>query len=91
MKDDGAHPGYLDKVRDVLNNSKQKEEIIRQGTCIMDASDFSTLACECYVDGFAIDAICLKFLEESKSVEVVFLPSFSQAWAMEEGINFAKW
>ena len=45
----------------------------------MDATDVSTLACEWYVNGFAIDAICSKFLEDSKPAQIVFLPSFSQA------------
>ena len=83
-------PGHLDEVRDVLLNSRPKEEIIRQGTCIMDATDFSTLACERYVNGFAIDTICSKFLEDSKPVEIVFLPSFSQAWAMQGARYFSQ-
>ena len=48
----------LTKVRDVLCNSRPNEEIIRQGMCIMDATDFSTLACERYVNGFTIDSVC---------------------------------
>ena len=83
-------PGHLDEVRDVLLNSRPKEEVIRQGTCIMDATDFSTLACERYVNGFAINTICSKFLEDSKSVEIVFLPSFSQAWAMQGARYFSQ-
>ena len=89
-KDDKSLPGHLSEVRDVLLNSRLKEEIIRQGTCIMDATDFSTLACERYFTGFAIDAICSKFLEDSKPVEIVFLPSFSQAWAMQGGRYFSQ-
>ena len=71
-------------------HSRPKEEVIRQGTCIMDATDFSTLTCERYVNGFTIDAICSKFLEDSKPVEIVFLPSFSQAWAMQGGRYFSQ-
>jgi len=47
----------LNKVRDVLCNSRPNEEIITQGTYIMDANDFSTLGCERYVNGFTIDTI----------------------------------
>ena len=89
-KHDRSLPGHLSEVRDVLLNSRPKEEVIRQGTCIMDATDFSTLTCERYVNGFTIDAICSKFLEDSKPVEIVFLPSFSQAWAMQGGRYFSQ-
>lgn len=56
----------------------------------MDATDFSTLACERYVNGFAIDTICSKFLEDSRPAEIVFLPSFSQAWAMQGASYFSQ-
>ena len=80
----------LTKVEAILYNSRPKEEIIRQGVCIMDATDFSTLACERYVNGFTIDTICLKFLEESRPTEVVYLPSFSQAWAKQGAHYFSQ-
>ena len=73
----------LTEVRDVLCNSRPNEEIIRQGTCIMDATDFSTLACERYVNGFTIDTVCLKFLEDSKPTNLVYLSSHSQTWAKQ--------
>ena len=82
-------PG-LTKVEDALYNSRPKEEIIRQGVCIMDATDFSTLACERYVNGFTMDTVCLKFLEESRPTEVVYLPSFSQAWAKQGAQYFSQ-
>ena len=78
------------EVREGLLNSRPKEEIIRQGTCIVDATDFSTLPCERYVSGFAKDAICSKFLEDSKPVGIVFLPSFSQAWARQGRRYFSQ-
>lgn len=34
----------------------------------MDATDFSTLPCERFVNGFAVVAICLKFLKDNKPV-----------------------
>ena len=80
----------LNNVRDALLNSRPKEEIIRQGTCIMDATDFSTLACERYVNSFAIDTVCMKFLEESKPTKIVFLPSFSQMWAKQGASYFSQ-
>lgn len=82
-------PGFT-KVEDALYNSRPKEEIIRQGVCIMDATDFSTLACERYVYGFTIDTVCLTFLEESRPTEVVYLPSFSQAWAKQGAQYFSQ-
>ena len=55
----------------------------------MDVSDFSTLACEHYVNGFAIDAVCLKLLEKHKQTKIVYLPTFSQIWA-KEGAEYFK-
>lgn len=80
----------LAKVKDVLYNSRPNEVIIRQGTCIMDGTDLSILACERYVTCFTIDTVCLKFLEESRTTEVVYLPSFSQAWAKQGVCYFSQ-
>lgn len=80
----------LTKVRAVLCNSRPREEIIRQGTCIMDATDFSTLACERYVNGFTIDTICLRFLEEDKPTNFVYLSSYSQTWAKQGPRYFSQ-
>ena len=80
----------LTKVRDVLWNSRPNEEVIRQGTCIMDATDFSTLACERYVNGFTIDTVCLKFLEDSKPTNLVYLSSYSQTWAKQGPRYFSQ-
>lgn len=80
----------LNKVRDVLCNSRPNEEIIRQGTYIMDANDFSTLACERYVNGFTIDTVCLKFLEDSKPTNLVYLTSYSQSWAKQGPRYFSQ-
>lgn len=76
----------LAKVRQILCNSRAHDEVIREGSCIMDASDFSnfsTLACERYVNGFTIDRICLKFLGENMPINIVYLPSYSQTWAKQ--------
>lgn len=80
----------LNNVRDVLFNSRPKEEFIRQGTCIMDDTDFSTLACECYVNSFTTETVYMKFLEDSKPTKVVFLPSFSQMWAKQGARYFSQ-
>ena len=80
----------LTKVRAVLCNSRPHEEISRQGTCIMDATDFSTLACERYVNGFTIDVICLRFLEEDKPTNFVYLSSYSQTWAKQGPRYFSQ-
>jgi len=73
----------LTSVRDLLLNSRPNDEVLKQGMSIMDVSDFSALACERYVSGFTIDTVCLKFLEESKTTNIVYLPSFSQTWAKQ--------
>lgn len=53
------------KVSEMLLNSRPTDEILRHGNFIMDVSDFSTLACERYVNGFTIDVSCLKLLERT--------------------------
>ena len=56
----------------------------------MDVSDFSTLACECYVTGFTIDAVCLIFLQERMPTTVVYLPTYSQTWAKQSIQYFSR-
>ena len=75
------------KVRDVLENSRPNDVVLQQGHTIMDVKDFSTLACERYVNSFAIDAICLTILKESKETDIVYLPCYSQTWA-KQGAQF---
>ena len=53
----------------------------------MDVKDFSTLACERHVTSFAIDTICLSVLKESKQMDIVYLPCYSQTWA-KQGTQF---
>ena len=76
-------------VKELLFNSKPQDEVLALGMCIMDVSDFSTLACERYVNGFTIDVTCLKFVEEKKS-KVVYLPSYSQTWARQGAHYFSN-
>lgn len=64
------------KIRNILC-SGPNEEVIREGTCMVDASDFSTLACDRYVNGYSVDTICLKFLNENShqhSVSTIIQP-----------------
>lgn len=75
------------KVREVLENSRPNDVVLQQGHSIMDVKDFSTLACERYVNSFAIDTICLTILKESKEMDIVYLPCYSQTWA-KQGAQF---
>ena len=75
------------KVREVLENSRPNDVVLQQGHSIMDVEDFSTLACERYVNSFAIDTICLTILKESKKTDIVYLPCYSQTWA-KQGAQF---
>ena len=52
-------------------------------------SDFSTLACEHYVNDFFIGVISFKLLEKSKPRSVIYFPSFSQMWA-KQGVAYLK-
>lgn len=54
------------RIKDALFNSMLHDVILQQGQSIMDLSDFCTLACEHYVNSFAIDTTCLTFLKEEK-------------------------
>ena len=75
------------KIKDALINSMLHDVILQQGQSIMDLSDFCTLACERYVNSFAIDTTCLTFLKEEKQSNVVYLPCYSQSWA-KQGAQF---
>ena len=72
---------------EVLENSRTNDIILQQRQSIIDVKDFSTLACERHVTSFAIDTICLSILEESKKMDMVYLPCYSQTWA-KQGTQF---
>ena len=78
----------VDHLKAFLLNARPNDEVLRQGQFIIDVSDFSTLACERYVNGFAIDAVCLKLLEKHKQTKIVYLPTFSQIWAKQGAEHF---
>ena len=78
------------RVKDVLKNFKPHDLILQQGQSIMDVSDFCSLACERYVNSFAIDTICLTFLKVKKQSDVVYLPCYSQTWAKQGAQYFSQ-
>lgn len=43
----------------------------------MDVLDYSIFVCECYLNGFMIDVLCLKLFDENKLIKVVYLLIFS--------------
>ena len=77
-------------IKDALVNSMLHDVILQQGQSIMDLSDFCTLACERYVNSFAIDTTCLTFLKEQKESNVVYLPCYSQSWAKQGAQYFSQ-
>jgi len=77
-------------IKDALNNARLNDVILQQGQSIMDLSDFCTLACERYVNSFAIDTTCLTFLKEEKQTKVVYLPCYSQSWAKQGAQYFSR-
>ena len=79
----------VNTLKAFLLNGRPNDKVLRQGQFIMDVSDFSTLACERYVNGFTIDAVCLKLLDEHKQTKIVYLPTFSQLWA-KQGAEYFK-
>lgn len=81
-------PG-VSMVEELLFNSRPHDEVSRHREFILDVSDFSTLACERYVNGFTIDVVSFKFLERTKHAGIIYLPSFSQLWA-KQGVEFFK-
>lgn len=78
------------KIQDVLMNSRVNDVILQQGQSIMDLSDYCTLACEHYVNSFAIDTTCLAFLGEEKQSDVAYLPCYSQTWAQQGALFFSQ-
>lgn len=64
--------------------------MLQQGRSIMDLSDFCTLACERYVNSFAIDTTCLAFPGEEKLSGVLYLPCYSQSWAKQGALFFSQ-
>lgn len=77
------------EISEVLESSRPNDVVLQQGHSIMDVKDYSTLACERYVNSFAIDTICLTILKESKEMDIVYLPCYSQTWA-KQGTQFFK-
>lgn len=73
----------MTNVKAFLLNGKPPDEVLRQGQFIMDVSDYSTLACEGYLNGFTIDTLCLRLPDENKPTMVVYLPTFSQMWTRQ--------
>lgn len=56
------------------------DEFLRSGrNIVINANDFNTLACECYVNENCINVYCLKYLESHKPWQgtIVFLPTYS--------------
>ena len=77
-------------IKSVLLNSRLQEMILKHGRSMMDVSDFCTLACERYVNSFAIDTTCLTFQKEEKQSDVVYLPCYSQSWAKQGAQYFSQ-
>lgn len=78
------------KIKDVLMNLRVNDVMLQQGQIIMDLSDFCTLACERYVNSFAIDTTCLAFPGEEKLSGVLYLPCYSQSWAKQGALFFSQ-
>lgn len=76
-------------IEEVLHNARPCDEVLRHRDFIPDVSDFSTLACERYVNGFTIDVVSFKLLERRKPTGVIYLPSFSQTWA-KQGVEYFR-
>ena len=77
------------EIREVLESSRPNDVVLHQGHSIMDVKDYSTLTCERYGNSFAIGTICLTTLKESKEMDIVYLPCYSQTWA-KQGTQFFK-
>ena len=78
------------RVREVLENSRPSDVILKQRQSMIDVHDYSTLAFERCVNSFAIHTICLCFLQESKLSDVVYVPCYSQIWVKQEAQYFKR-
>lgn len=76
------------KIKDVLMNSRVNDVMLQQGQSIMDLSDFCTLACERYINSFAIDTTCLAFLGEEKQSGVAYLPCYNSVMGETRSLVF---
>lgn len=86
----GALTGtQIKEVGSLLFDSEPEQEILRINDVIVDANDLSSLACERFVTGFVIDALCLKFCEEAMG-KSLYLPSFTQTWASCGSLPYVK-
>ena len=72
----------IQEVGSLLFESKPQQEILRIKDVFVDANDVSTLVAERYLNGFVIDAICLKYCEEAvlRGSPSLYLPSLTQTW-----------
>jgi len=61
----------VSKVKEILLNERPSDEVLRHGQFVIDSSGFSMLACERYVNGFTIDVVSFKLLENSKPTGVI--------------------
>ena len=85
-------PQQINAIRSLLFDSEPQEEILKIGDVIVDTNDLSTLAAERYLNGFVIDAACMKYSEEamSRNSHSLYLPSFTQTWASSSNLLFLK-
>lgn len=76
------------KIKDVLMNSRVNDVMLQQRRGITDLSDFCTLACERYINSFAIDTTCLAFLGEEKQSGVAYLPCYNSVMGETRSLVF---
>ena len=60
-------PQKINKIGELPFDSEPQEEILKIGDVIVDAKDLSTLAAERYLNGFVVDAACMKYSEKAMS------------------------
>ena len=78
------------RIKDALLSLCPSEEFVSLGNRSMDATDFSNLAGERYVDGYTIDIACLNAIRQSnRRGSIIYLPSHTPIWAAS-GTRFLK-
>lgn len=82
----------IHEIASLLFGSKPEQEILRVKDVFVDANDISALVGERYLNGFLIDALCLKYSEEAilSGSTSLYLPSLTQTWVSSGSLPHLK-
>ena len=87
-------PEELEAVESALWNCPSNRPVLKYGTKVLDATSFSDLVEERYIDSFVIDICISKFLDEASAshayVNTVYFPSEFHDWMSSNDKKFQQ-